>query len=133
VQQFNAAMDAGLHIIPVLNKVDLPGAETEKVTQQLCNTFGFMPHEMVLISAKSGLGCDAVLPAVARHIPPPKVAPDGPPKALLFDCWYDEYRGVISLFKCLSGSFKKGDTIVSAHSERKYGVMEVGVMHFNAD
>ena len=109
--------------------MDLPGAEPERVAEQLCNTFGFLPHEMIYISAKSGLGCEAVLPAVAREISAPVVQAAEPPRALLFDCWYDEYRGVICLFKCVDGTFKKGDTIVSAASGQKYSIGELGVMH----
>jgi len=129
MQQFNAAMEADLHIIPVLNKVDLPGADPDKVAAQVSNAFGFLPHEMIQVSAKSGLGCDAILPSIVREIPAPSVDEDAPPKAFLFDCWYDEYRGVVALVKIVAGTFHQGDTILSVQSGRKYQVGEIGVIH----
>jgi len=95
----------------------------------MCNAFGFLPEDFLQVSAKSGLGCDILLPEIARRLPSPDVAESPAPLALLFDNWYDEYRGVVSLVKLVGGQLHKGDTIVSAHTKREYLIHEIGAMH----
>src|ERR1041385_2899055 len=91
------AIDAGLEIVPVLNKIDLPAAEPERIKQQIEDVIGIDASDAVLISAKTGLNIGDVLEAVAKRLPPPKGDENGPLKALLIDSWYDSYLGVVVL------------------------------------
>ncbi|KAJ2084252.1 Translation factor guf1 mitochondrial [Coemansia sp. RSA 988] len=129
VANFYLAFGEGLEVIPMLNKVDLPTAEPERTAQQIESTFEIEADTVLHMSAKTGLGVDHVLPSVIEKIPPPDGSINSPFKALLFDTWYDKYVGVISLMAIKDGSVKKGDKIVSMHSNTKYEVAEVGIMH----
>ncbi|MGH9944510.1 MAG: GTP-binding protein, partial [Pyrinomonadaceae bacterium] len=102
------AIDNNLEMIPVINKIDLPGAEPEKVLEQIENLIGLDTHNAVLASAKMGLGITEVLEAIVRDVPPPQGDAKAPLKALIFDSWYDSYRGVIVLFRIIDGSIKPG-------------------------
>src|SRR6185369_11435517 len=93
------AIDNDHEIVPVLNKIDLPAAEVERVRQQIEDVIGLDASDAVLVSAKSGLGVPDVLEAIVTRLPPPKGDPDGPLKALLVDSWYDSYLGVIVLVR----------------------------------
>ena len=89
-------------------KIDLPGAEPEKVKEQIESAFEIKSDSVHQISAKTGFGCSEILPLIVNHIPPPQADPDVPFKALLFDTWYDQYVGVVCLIAIHSGSIKKG-------------------------
>src|SRR5436305_383387 len=102
------AIDNNLELIPVINKIDLPGAEPEKAIEQIEHVIGLETHNAVFTSAKTGAGVDEVLEAIVRDVPPPKGNADAPLRALIFDCWYDSYRGVIVLFRVFDGSFRPG-------------------------
>ncbi|KAF9246426.1 P-loop containing nucleoside triphosphate hydrolase protein [Melanogaster broomeanus] len=129
ISVFHIAKERGLKIIPVLNKIDMPASQPERITAQLQSIFGIDPAEVLQISAKTGQGVEAVLQAIIDRIPPPSALVDKPLKALLFDSHYDRYRGVISLVSLHDGVIRKGDKIASCHSGKKYEVQEVGIMH----
>ena len=121
------ALDAGLEIIPVLNKIDLPGAEPERRKQEVHDLIGADPDDILLISAKEGLGIQAVLEQVVKQVPPPKGNPDGPLRALIFDSYYDKYRGAIPSVRVVDGRITKGSKIFFAGGSRDaYEVDEVG-------
>ncbi|KAL1735424.1 P-loop containing nucleoside triphosphate hydrolase protein, partial [Schizophyllum commune] len=129
ISVFHIAKERGLTIIPVLNKVDLPAAQPERIADQMASTFGIDPSTCIHISAKTGLGVEKVLQAIIERIPPPKAPSEGPLKALLFDSLYDRYRGVISLLSIQQGVLRKGDKIQSTHTRKRYEVTELGIMH----
>jgi GTP-binding protein LepA len=121
------AIENNLELIPVINKIDLPGAEPEKAIEQIEHLIGLETHNAVLTSAKTGLGVDEVLEAIVRDVPSPKGNIDAPLKALIFDSWYDSYRGVIVLFRIIDGSIKKGMKIRFFNTGRDYQVETLGV------
>lgn len=133
ISVFHVAKDRGVKIIPVLNKIDLPAAQPERIKAQLESTFGIDPSEALYISAKTGEGVADVLKAIVDRVPPPPepqdISTNAPLKALLFDSFYDRYRGVISLVSIQHGVLQKGDKIMSCHTRKKYEVMEVGIMY----
>jgi GTP-binding protein LepA len=106
-----AAIDAGLELIPILNKVDLPGAEPDRVAREIAELLGTDPDEAIRISAKTGMGVEQVLEAIVARVPPPKGDPDAEPRALIFDSEFDQYRGVIAYIRMMDGSFAKHDRI----------------------
>ncbi len=120
------ALDHGLEIVPVVNKIDLPAAEPERVLEEIESTIGLDASDSLLVSAKSGQGVPEILEAVVRRIPPPQGAPDGPTRALLFDSWYDTYRGVVMLVRMVDGSLRKGMTIRMWSTGQTFTVEEVG-------
>ncbi|HEY8175492.1 MAG TPA: translation elongation factor 4 [Gemmatimonadaceae bacterium] len=121
------ALDAGLEIVPVLNKIDLPGAEPERRKQEVHDLVGADPDDILLVSAKEGIGIDAVLEAVVKRVPPPEGNPDGPLRALIFDSYYDKYRGAIPSIRVVDGTIRKGTQIMFASASREpYEVAEVG-------
>ncbi len=126
---FYLAFEQDLKILPVLNKVDLPNANPERVNKELHTLFDFEDHEVLLSSAKTGLGIDDILQAIVSQIPPPPTKPEESLKALLFDSWYDGYRGVICLIAIQNGMIKKGDTIYLHQSDARYEVLEIGLMY----
>ncbi len=105
------ALNHNLEIIPVINKIDLPSAEPERVREQIEQVVGLPADEALLISAKNGLGIDEVLEAVVNLVPAPKGSPDAPLRALIFDSWFDPYRGVIILMRVVDGRVRKGQKI----------------------
>jgi len=121
------ALDNNLELIPVINKIDLPGAEPDKALEQIEQLIGLDTHNAVLTSAKTGLGVDEVLEAIVRDVPPPKGNADAPLKALIFDSWYDSYRGVIVLFRVIDGAVKPGMKIRFFNTGRDYIVENLGV------
>ncbi|KAN0077193.1 P-loop containing nucleoside triphosphate hydrolase protein [Tylopilus felleus] len=129
ISVFHIAKERGLTIIPVLNKIDMPASEPERVALQLQSTFGVDPVDVLQISAKTGQGVEDVLKAIVERIPPPSASAEKPLKALLFDSHYDRYRGVISLVSLYDGVIREGDKIVSCHTQKKYEVQEVGIMY----
>ena len=121
------AVEGDLEMVPVINKIDLPAADPDRVREQIENVIGIDASRAILTSAKKGQGVDEVLQAIVERIPPPAGDPDKPLKALLFDSWYDQYRGVACLIRVLDGSLEAGDTIQFMASGRKYEVDELGV------
>jgi len=121
------AIENNLELIPVINKIDLPGAEPDKALEQIEQLIGLDTHNAVLTSAKTGLGVDEVLEAIVRDVPPPAGNADAPLKALIFDSWYDSYRGVIVLFRVIDGAVKPGMKIRFFNTGRDYIVENLGV------
>ena len=122
------ALDNDLDIVPVLNKIDLPAAEPDKVKEQIEEVIGLDASEAVMISAKSGLGIEDVLEAIVHRLPAPKEGDrKAPLKAMLVDSWYDAYLGVIVLVRVIDGELKKGQTIRMMGTDAKYPVDRVGV------
>ena len=120
------ALDAGHEIVPVLNKVDLPAAEPDKVKQQIEDVIGIDASDAVMISAKTGLGVPDVLEAIVTRLPPPKGDRDATLKALLVDSWYDVYLGVVVLVRIVDGVMKKGSRIRMMGTDAAYDVERVG-------
>jgi GTP-binding protein LepA len=121
------ALENDLELIPVLNKIDLPSAEPDRIKEQIENIIGLDTSDAVLTSAKTGIGIDEVLEAIIRRVPAPKGDPNAPFKALIFDSWYDSYRGVIVLFRVIDGTLKKGVKIKFFNTGREYLVETLGV------
>jgi GTP-binding protein LepA len=121
------ALDAGHEIVPVLNKIDLPAAEPERIKQQIEDVIGLDASDAVLISAKTGLGIDLVLEAIVTRLPPPKGDETAPLKALLVDSWYDPYLGVVVLVRVIDGTLKKGQKIKMMGTDAHYDVDKIGV------
>lgn len=107
----------------------MPGAEPERVLKQIQSTFELDTSGILQISAKSGINIDQVLPTVIEKIKPPIGSKDKPFRALLFDSWYDKYVGVVCMLGVKDGILRKGDKVVSAHSDIKYEITEIGIMH----
>ncbi|WP_336743424.1 translation elongation factor 4 [Aureimonas altamirensis] len=122
------ALDANLEIVPVLNKIDLPAAEPDRVKEQIEEVIGLDASDAVMISAKSGLGIEDVLEAIVTRLPSPKTGDRSAPlKAMLVDSWYDAYLGVVVLVRVIDGEMKKGQTIRMMGTDAKYPVDRVGV------
>ncbi|PYP47802.1 MAG: elongation factor 4 [Gemmatimonadetes bacterium] len=123
------ALDAGLEIIPVLNKIDLPGAEPDRRAQELHELIGAKPEEILRISAKEGANVPELLEAVVRRIPAPRGVADAPLRALIFDSYYDRYRGAIPSIRVVDGTIRPGMKIAfGAHKDDVYEVDEVGYL-----
>jgi GTP-binding protein LepA len=122
------ALDHNLHLIPVINKIDLPGAEPDRVRDEIEQTIGLDTHNALLISAKMGTGTDEVLEAIVREIPPPAGAAELPLSALIFDSWFDSYRGVVVMLRVLNGRIKKGMKIRLMAAGKEYEVDRIGVL-----
>jgi len=120
------AMEHNLEIIPVLNKIDLPGSEPERVLDEVESVLGYSPDEVLLISAKTGEGVPQVLEEIVRRIPPPKGAPKKPLRALIFDSHYDSYRGVIAYVSVTDGSIRKGDSLCLMGQSTEMEVLDIG-------
>ncbi len=121
------AIENDLELIPVLNKVDLPSAEPDRIKEQIENIIGLDASDAVLASAKTGLGVEEILEQIVAKIPAPQGDPNAPLKALIFDSWYDSYRGVIVLFRIIEGTIKKGTKIRFFNTGRDYLVETLGV------
>jgi GTP-binding protein LepA len=121
------AINNNLDILTVINKVDLPSAEPERVREQIENVIGLDAHDAVLASAKAGIGIDEILEKIITHIPAPKGDAAAPLRALLFDSWYDSYRGVVCLVRIIDGSLRKGMRIRFMSTDRIYEVTEMGI------
>ncbi|MEP6788564.1 MAG: translation elongation factor 4, partial [Acidobacteriota bacterium] len=121
------AIENDLELIPVLNKIDLPSAEPDRIKEQIESIIGLDASEAVLTSAKTGIGIEEVLEAIVAKVPPPKGDRNAPLKALIFDSWYDSYRGVIVLFRVIDGTLKKGTKIRFFNGGREYLVETIGV------
>jgi len=121
------AINNNLDILPVINKVDLPSAEPERVREQIENVIGLDAHGAVLASAKAGIGVDEILEKIITVIPPPKGDANAPLRALLFDSWYDSYRGVMCLVRIKDGEMRRGQRIKFMSTGRVYEVTEMGI------
>ena len=121
------AVDNDLEIIPVLNKIDLPAADIDRVKEQIESIVGIDPAHSIATSAKQGVGIDAVLESIVRFVPPPGGSYDAPPKALIFDSWYDSYRGVVMLVRVVDGTFGKGTRIRLMNTGGTYEIEDMGV------
>lgn len=126
---FYLAFEQNLMIIPVINKIDMVNADPEKVAHEMERAFDIKKSELLYISAKTGFGVDRLLLEIVKKIKPPIGDENGPLKALLFDSWYDEYRGVICLIEVVDGTIRKNDRIVSAHTGQIYEVLDIGLMY----
>lgn len=120
------ALDSNLEIIPVINKIDLPAADPQRVKTEIEEVIGLPAMDAPEISAKLGVGIDAVLERVVAHIPPPKGDPDAPLRALIFDSQYDAYRGVIVILRVMEGTLRRDDVIRMMATGAEYKVVEVG-------
>ena len=121
------AINNNLAILPVINKVDLPSAEPERVREQIENVIGLDAHDAVLASAKAGIGVEEILEKIVTHIPAPKGDPNGETRALLFDSWYDPYRGVVCMVRVVDGELRKGMKVVFMSTGREYEIAELGI------
>jgi GTP-binding protein LepA len=121
------ALDQDLEIFPVLNKIDLPSAEPERVKAEIEEIIGLDTSDAVVASAKEGIGIQEILESIVRKVPPPKGDAAGKLKALIFDSWYDSYQGVIVLIRVFDGTIKKGEKIQLMASRRSHEVLKVGV------
>jgi GTP-binding protein LepA len=122
------AMDAGLEIIPVLNKIDLPGAEPERRRDELIELLGVDPDDVLVVSAKEGTGVPALLETVVRRVPPPKGDENAPLRALIFDSYYDRYQGAVPMVRVVDGRVRPGMRIAFGATSGEYAVDEVGYM-----
>jgi GTP-binding protein LepA len=121
------AIENNLIILPVINKIDLPSADVDRTKEQLKNIIGFTDETMYLVSAKTGIGVPELLEGLIQSIPPPKGDPEAPLQALIFDSWYDSYRGVIVLVRVIEGRLRVRDRIKFMSNDQSYEVMDLGV------
>ena len=121
------AVELGLEVIPVLNKIDLPSAEPERVKQEIEDIIGIEARDALCISAKTGQGIEEVLESLVRGIPCPRGNPDAPFKALIIDSWFDNYLGIVSLIRVVDGSIGKGEKIRLMSTGKNHQVEQVGV------
>ena len=122
------ALEYDLEIVPVINKIDLPSADVERVREEIDADLGLDPFEVVLCSAKQGIGIDDVLEAVVEKIPAPTGDPEAPLRALIFDAQYDPYRGVVLICRVKDGTLRRGQKILLMHTAKEYQVEEVGLL-----
>jgi GTP-binding protein LepA len=120
------AIDNDLTIIPVINKIDLPSAEPDRVKEQIEEVIGLPGDEAILASAKDGKGVEQILDAIVQRVPPPRGILDAPLKAMVFDSWYDSYRGVIMLVRVIDGRLVRGEKVRLMATGRSYQVEELG-------
>jgi GTP-binding protein LepA len=121
------AMEYDLEIIPVINKVDLPQAEPERVAAELQQVFGFKPEEILYVSAKTGIGAKEILEAVVKRVPPPRGNPEAPLRALVFDSIYNSYKGIIGYVRMEDGNVSKSDRIMVMSSGKYAEIVELGI------
>ena len=123
---FYLALENNLEVIPVINKIDLPSADPEKITNELIDTFGFKKEEVIYVSAKTGEGVDKLLDEIINRIPSPKGNISGKLKALIFDSKFDAYRGVVVQIRVVDGILKEKDIIRFMSTNSRYDVVEIG-------
>src|SRR6185436_9573794 len=121
------AVENNLEIIPVINKIDLPGAQPDEARRQIQDIIGLDASGAILASAKEGKGVKEILEAVVHRLPPPTGDPDAPLKALIFDSWYDPYRGVVILTRIIDGVMKPGQKIRLMAAGQEYEIDQIGV------
>ncbi len=120
------AIDLGLEVLPVLNKIDLPAADVDKVIHEIEDIIGIEAHDAIRVSAKTGQGVADLLEQIVSKVPPPTGEPDAPLQALIIDSWFDNYVGVVSLVRVMNGSLKKGSKMTIMSTERSYNADRVG-------
>src|SRR6202167_3877111 len=120
------AIEAGLELITTLNKIDLPGAEPERVAREIGELLGEAPDDILEISAKTGAGVSDVLERIVERVPPPRGDPDAPPRALIFDSQFDQYRGVVAYVRMVDGVFRKGEAIRTMVGASNFEIDEIG-------
>lgn len=128
---FYLAFDQDLAIIPIINKIDMSTADPARVEAELKQLFDYEPNQILRASGKSGIGITEVLDAIIERIPAPHASPERPLKALLFDSWYDDYQGVVTLIAVRDGMIQKGDRVELAQTHNTYEVLEIGIMYPN--
>ncbi len=121
------AVEANLEVIPVLNKIDLPSADPDRTRQEIEDVIGLDTTGAILASAKAGIGMKEILEAVVTRVKPPTGDPEAPLQALLFDSWYDPYRGAVMVVRVMAGTLRKGDKIYLMAIQREYEAVELGV------
>lgn len=122
------AVDHGLEIIPVLNKMDMPSAMPEEVKDQIVDLIGCEREEVIEVSAKTGLGVEQILERIIKQIPPPKGDPDAPLQALIFDSVFNSFRGIFAYFKIMNGTIRTGDHVKFVNLGKDYDADEIGVL-----
>ncbi len=127
------AIENDLEIIPVINKIDMDGAMVDEVRDQIIELIGCKPEEILLASAKTGLGIEAILEAIIERIPSPKGDPDAPLQALIFDSVFNSFRGIIVYYRILNGKIKKGDKVKFVSTGLEYEADEVGILKLTLD
>ncbi|HVV06090.1 MAG TPA: translation elongation factor 4 [Puia sp.] len=127
------AIENDLEIIPVINKIDMDGAMVEEVKDQIIELIGCKPEEILLASARTGLGVQEILDAIIERIPSPEGNPDAPLQALIFDSVFNSFRGIIVYYRILNGSIRKGDIVKFVSTDMAYGADEVGVLKLTLD
>src|SRR5450631_620407 len=122
------ALEAGLHLIPVLNKIDLPAAQPAKYAEELASLIGCAPSDVLRVSAKTGEGVPELLNAVVEQVPPPQGDPEAPPRALIFDSVYDTYRGVVTYVRVIDGRLTRREKSLMMSTRAAHDTLEVGMM-----
>ena len=120
------AVESGLELVPVMNKIDLPSAEPERVAHEIGELIGEQPEGILRISAKTGEGVEDILEALVRHVPPPQGDPAAPPRALIFDSVFDQYRGVIAYVRVVDGTFRRGEAIRAMQAGTRADIDDIG-------
>ena len=127
------AIEQGLTIIPIVNNIDMPGANPELVEDQMMNLVGCKREEIIHASGRTGLGVDKIFDAIINRIPAPKGNPDAPLRALIFDSMFNQFRGIIAYYRILDGSIKKNDTVQFVNTGATYIADEVGILRFDLE
>ncbi len=125
------ALDQGLEIIPVVNKIDMPNAMVEEVSDQIIELIGCSPEDIIPASGKTGEGVQDILEAIVERIPPPEGDPEAPLQALIFDSVFNSYRGVIAYFRIINGSLRKGDKVRFVNTGKEYEADEIGILRMD--
>ncbi|MBN1481523.1 elongation factor 4 [candidate division KSB1 bacterium] len=128
VSNLYLAIENDLEIIPIINKIDLPSAQTEDVKHQIIDILGCSEDEILLASAKAGIGIKEILEAVIRRVPPPAGSEDGPTRALIFDSMFNSYRGAVAYVRIVEGEIRKGKQIQFMSTRKNFEVQEVGIL-----
>ncbi|MBI1997625.1 MAG: GTP-binding protein, partial [Deltaproteobacteria bacterium] len=127
VAHVHMALDHNLDILPIINKIDLPSAEPQRVKQEIEDVIGLDAANAILASAKEGVGTEEILEGIVRHFPPPKGDPDAPLRALIIDSWFDPYHGAVVMMRVFDGAVRKGTRIRMMFSGRSFEVTRLGV------
>src|SRR5687768_17965671 len=125
------AIEHNLEIIPVLNKIDMPNAMIEEVSDQIIDLVGIPKSDIILASGKTGEGVDKILEAIVEHIPPPKGDPNAPLQALIFDSVFNSFRGVIAYFRIFNGTIHKGERVRFVNVGNEYNADEIGILQMS--
>ena len=127
------ALEHDLEIIPILNKIDLPGAMPEEVTDQVVDLLGCDPNDVIPASGKEGIGIDKILEAIVERIPAPKGDPEAPLQAMIFDSVFNSFRGIEVIFRVLNGTINKGDKVKFVNTGKTYDADEIGILRLKQD